>query len=180
MRRVNVVGTCGSGKTTLARALADRLGAPHVELDAFRHGPGWVETPDPLFRARVADAVAAEAWVVDGNYGLARDIIWGRADTVVWLDYPFRITFGRLLRRTARRIMTGEELWNGNRESLRMALSRDSILLWALRTYVRRKRAFPELFARPEYAHLTTVRLPHPRAAEMWLESLSAGLGVSV
>ncbi len=85
--RISVVGSSGSGKTTLAKALAARLDIPFVELDAIFHQPNWTELPDDEFRARVREAVAADAWVVDGNYGVVRPIVLGRATTVVWLDY---------------------------------------------------------------------------------------------
>ncbi len=88
-QRINVVGVTGSGKTTLARRLSDRLDIPHVELDALFWGPGWTETPDDVFRERVRQALAGERWVVDGNYSRIRDIIWPRADTIIWLDYSW-------------------------------------------------------------------------------------------
>jgi adenylate kinase family enzyme len=157
VRRINVVGTSGSGKTTTGSELARRLGVPHVELDALSWEPNWVAAPPDVFRERVAAAVAAETWVVDGNYSAARDLIWARADTVVWLDLPFRVVMWRVVSRTARRLATREVLWNGNRESLRTAVSRDSIILWALTTYRRRRRDYPSaLAANP---HLRVERL---------------------
>jgi adenylate kinase family enzyme len=173
LRRIVVVGTSGSGKTTLARRVAGALEIPHVELDALRHGPGWAETDDDSFRSQVAQQVAGEAWVVDGNYGVARDLIWRRAQLLIWLDYSLPLTFARVLRRTLRRTLTGEELWNGNRESLRMAFSRESILLWTLTTYRRRRRELPPLLARPEHAHLRPLRFRRPAQADAWLARLS-------
>ncbi|HEX2361691.1 MAG TPA: hypothetical protein VHI11_06435, partial [Jiangellaceae bacterium] len=87
MRRVSVVGNAGSGKTKLARELAARLRVPHVELDAIFHQPNWTRLPTDEFRQRVADAVAGDGWVVDGNYSSVRDLVWQRADAVVWLDF---------------------------------------------------------------------------------------------
>ena len=80
MRRINVVGTSCSGKTTLARDLAARLGLPHVEIDALYWGPGWKGLPMATFRARLEDALAADAWIADGGYEMARDITWRRAE----------------------------------------------------------------------------------------------------
>lgn len=68
MDRIAIVGSPGSGKTTLARALADRLDLSHVELDALFHQPGWEPLPDADFIAAVESATAAERWVTCGNY----------------------------------------------------------------------------------------------------------------
>ena len=117
-RRIVVVGTSGAGKTTLASELAHLLNVPHIELDAYRHGPNWTETPDDIFRQKISDSLTGRDWVVDGNYSVARDIVWTRATTVVWLDYSFHVAFSRLFRRTMSRYVKRTELWNGNREDL--------------------------------------------------------------
>jgi adenylate kinase family enzyme len=170
MERVAVIGVTGAGKTTLAAALAEKLCEPHIELDALHWEPGWVMAELDVFRDRVARAVAADRWVADGNYSKARDLVWNRADTVVWLDYAFALTFARLLRRTLARVRSGEELWSGNRERFaEQFLSRDSILLWAIKTHPKYRASFPALFATDQYSHLQVVRLRSPRAAETWL-----------
>jgi adenylate kinase family enzyme len=169
-RRIVVTGTTGSGKTTLARRLAGHLGVPLIELDALHWGPGWTPAPTDLFHARAAAATAGDGWVVDGNYGAVRDIVWPRADTVVWLDYPLAVNLWRLARRSLRRGLTREELYSGNRESLReQFLSRDSLFVWALKSHGRRRREYPAQFVRPEHAHLAVVRLRSPRATHRWL-----------
>jgi adenylate kinase family enzyme len=153
--------------------LAERLGFAHVELDALSWGPNWTMRPDDVFRAAVVAAAAGDCWVIDGNYSRSRDIVWARADTVVWLDYSFARVFTRLLWRTLRRAFTREELWHGNRESLRMSfLSRESILLWAIKTHRRRRREYSELLARPEDRRLIVVRLCCPREASRWLDDV--------
>ncbi|TME34674.1 MAG: adenylate kinase [Chloroflexi bacterium] len=165
-----MVGTSASGKTTLALALAERLGVPFIELDALHWEPNWTEAPDEVMRERVTSAIAGETWVVDGNYAVVRDLVWARADTVVWLDLPLRTVLRRYATRTVRRITMGEELWSGNRERLRFLLGRDSLLWWILSTYRRRRREYPErLAAHPE---ITAVRLRSPREARAWLETL--------
>jgi adenylate kinase family enzyme len=172
-QRIAVIGTTGSGKTTLAAQLALSLSVSHIELDALHWEPHWAEAPPDVFRARVTQALSLDTWVVDGNYSKVRDMVWVRADTVVWLDYSLPVMLGRLTKRTLYRIVTREELWNGNRESLRGTLfSRDSIFLWALKTYRRRRSEYPLLFAQPEYCHLTVIRLPSPHVANDWLDSI--------
>lgn len=171
-RRINVVGTSSVGKTSLAAALAELLGVPHVELDALHWEPNWTEAPTAVLRDRVRDAIAGDAWVVDGNYALVRDLVWARAEAVVWLDLPLRTVLWRYLRRTTRRVAGREVLWSGNRERLSTHLfSRDSLLWWILTTYRRRRREYPPLLsARPD---LIAVRLRSARAADRWLAELA-------
>jgi adenylate kinase family enzyme len=171
-RRISIVGTIGSGKTTFARKTSRLLDAPHIELDALHWEPNWVEAPNDLFRERVKRSLQGDFWVVDGNYHQVRDIVWNRADTVVWLDYPFRTIIGRLARRTMRRILTHEKLWNGNQEHIRGLFTRDSVFLWAIRTYRRRRRQYPTLLGRPENSHLEVVRLRSPIEATRFLSTL--------
>ncbi len=171
-QRISVVGTIGSGKTTFAHKTSRLLDAPHVELDALHWEPNWVEAPNDLFRERVKQSLQGDSWVADGNYHQVRDIVWSRADTVVWLDYPFRTIIARLAKRTLRRIFTREKLWNGNQEHVRGLLTRDSVFLWAIRTYRRRRRQYPILLTRPENSHLTVVRLRSPREAAEFLSTL--------
>jgi adenylate kinase family enzyme len=172
MRRVNVVGTSGSGKTTYGAALARRLGVPHVELDALSWEANWVSVAPAVLRERVVRAVAADEWVVDGNYSATRDLVWGRADTVVWLDFPFALVMWRVIARTLRRSLRGDVLWSGNRESVRLALSRDSIILWARTTFHRRRRDYPRLFR--EHPGVRFVRLRSPTQARRFLEAIAS------
>jgi hypothetical protein len=172
MRRINVVGTSCSGKTTLARAVAERLELPYVEFDALFWGPGWTPVPREVFRQRLTVALAGDAWVADGGYDALRDVTWPRADTIVWLDYPLPRVLVRWATRTIRRIRTREEFWpgSGNRESIHHALRRDGLLWWILRTHWgRRRRMLERLAARPD---LAVVRLRSPQEADRWLGSL--------
>src|SRR5215216_6726926 len=104
VQRVVVIGTSGSGKSTLGETLARRMNAAFVELDSLFWEPGWMQVSTEVFRARVSSAIAGESWVVGGNYSRARDLIWSRADTLIWLDYSFPVVIWRLFRRTVKRI----------------------------------------------------------------------------
>lgn len=171
--RIAVIGTSGSGKTTMARNIAARTGSPYLELDALYWGPNWTATPLEVLREQVALAVQGEQWAIDGNYRIVRDIVWPRATTIVWLDYPFWLVAWRILHRTIRRAVRRMELWNGNRESLRSAFfSRKSILLWMLQTHGKLRREYAAVLSQPEYAHLSVVRIQTPLQAREWLASL--------
>jgi adenylate kinase family enzyme len=172
VRRISVTGTAGSGKSTLARELAGLLQVPHLELDSVFHQPEWTPLPRDEFRARVERFAAQDGWVTDGNYSSVQDLVWQRADTVAWLDLPRRLVMRRLLWRTVRRVMTREELWNGNRERWRAFFSLDperSILVWAWTTHARNRARYLAASQDPANAHLTFVRLTSPRAVRRFL-----------
>jgi adenylate kinase family enzyme len=172
-QRISIVGTSGSGKTTLAKNISQQLQIPHIELDALHWEPNWTEATDQVFRDRISAALKGDRWVVDGNYSKVRDLVWSRADTVVFLDYPFLTVLGQLLRRTLRRSLKQEELWNGNRESIRKSFfNQDSILVWMLKTYFKNRRKYPALLQQPEYKHLSFVHLRSPNMTEQWLSML--------
>ena len=170
MQRVNVKGTSGSGKTTFARALAERLDLPWVELDELHHGPNWTEASAEELQAKVRAFLEASpaGWVVDGNYDTKLgDLVVGAADTIVWLDLPLGTKLRRLLRRTRARIGGGVKLWNDNVETWRSAFwGRDSLFVWAIRSHVRQRRQWPNRFG-PRL-----VRLRSEAAARAWLENV--------
>jgi len=174
MRRVSVVGTSGTGKSTLARSLADALGADFLELDSVNHQAGWMPLPTSEFRRRVALVVAGERWVIDGNYSKVRDIVWARADTVVWLDLPRRTVMRRVIWRTLRRVAGRVELWNGNRErwgNLFTLDKEESVISWAWQTHAANRVKFEAGMADAGNSHLRFVRLTSPAAARRFLRA---------
>jgi adenylate kinase family enzyme len=173
MQRVVVVGPPGSGKTTVAAAIARRLGVPHTELDSLWWDPKWTEAGAEKFRTRVAPLVAGDRWVLDGNYVSAgtREIVWPRADTVVWLDLARWVTVPRVVRRTVVRGVRRTELWSGNRESSRMALRPDSIILYTWREHPKYNRRYVDLYT-DEATAPSWVRLRSPRAVRRWMADL--------
>ncbi len=170
-RRVVVAGLSGSGKTTLAASLADVLGIPHVELDSLHHGPGWV--PRPTFLDDVRALAEGDAWVTEWQYAAARPILADRADTLVWLDLPFRVSLDRVVRRTLRRRFRHEVLYNGNVEPpLHTFLTdREHVVRYMVSTRHKYATLVPEtLTARPGLAF---VHLHSSAEVAAWV----AGLG---
>ena len=177
--RVLVMGSTGSGKSTFARDLAQRIGAPFVEQDALNWDPGWtnVSQDDPQeFRARVTAALGAERWTCDGNYSVVRDITLGRATHLVWLDYDRAVVMRRVIWRSFSRALAGRELWpgTGNRETFRRWLDREHPIRWAWDTHHHRRGAYEALIDAPEVAHLHRYRLRHPREAAPMMARLAA------
>ena len=174
-KKLVVIGTTGSGKSTLAEQLANKLGLHFIELDALHWEPNWVEAPLEVFRSHVESATQAQAWVVAGNYRIVRDLVWSKAEAVIWLDYSLWVIFWRLWWRTWKRVFLKVELWNGNREHLWTQLklwSNESLFHWLFKTYWRRKREYPQLFGLSEYQHLRVFHFQSPSQVKNWLASL--------
>jgi adenylate kinase family enzyme len=172
VRRIVVLGVSGAGKSTLARELARLVDAPHVELDAIQHGPDWTTPPPEEIRARLAAATDGPAWVVDGNLAsVTADVLWHRADLIVWLDLPLWVALPRLARRTTGRIVRRTALWNGNRERPGFLVGRNSVLLWAVQAARRHRADYPGRLAR---AGVPWVRLRSAAGVARWLAGFSA------
>ena len=182
MQRVSVVGNSGSGKTMLARRLSERIGAPFVELDSIFHQPRWEPLPTDQFRARVAEVVAGTSWVVDGNYSVVRDLVWSRADTVIWFDLPRRVVMAQVVGRTLRRTVTRQELWNGNREPLGNLWRLDperNIIRWAWTNHAKYRDRYARAAEDGGYAGVRFLRLGSRHDAERLIAELgTAGRGV--
>jgi adenylate kinase family enzyme len=170
MKRVVVFGTTGSGKSWLAEKLAAERGLRVVELDALYWGKDWEPAPLELFRHRVECEISEGEWVVVGIYGQVRDLTWRAADTLIWLDLPLPLVMWRLFWRTLRRAWTKEDLWGtGNRESfVRTFFSRNSILLWALKTHAKNRKRFSVECANSG-AGRQVIRLQSPREIDRFL-----------
>jgi len=170
VRKVAVIASAsGSGKTTVGRSLAVSLGVPFVELDALVHGPNWAETPDDELRDLLAPALAGDGWVIDGGYfGKIGDLVLSRADVVVWIDLPIHVWLPRLVRRTVRRLRGHEQIWNGNRETVRGAVwGPDALIPYALRSHFRRRGSYPVRLAR-----YSVVRLRSQSAIDIFLSGV--------
>ena len=167
-RRILLYGVTGSGKSTLARALAEVTGLPWTDVDAHTWRPGWVAVPDEEQRALFAEVCARDEWVLDTAYRQWREPIVARAELIVALDYSRWVSLQRLLRRTVKRLITREAVCNGNVESLRMALSRESIIAWHFRSFARKRAQIRAWTVDPTAPPV--VRLTSPRATSAWLD----------
>lgn len=174
-KRIVVIGVTGCGKSMLAERLAQKLGLEFIELDALFWKPDWVETDLDEFRRKVDLATRVPAWALAGNYNNARDLVWPRAEAVVWLDYPFLLAFKRQWLRTLQHWWTQEPLWGTNYEHLLPQLmfwSKKSLVYWQVRSYRRHKWFYLQLIASPENSHLKFFHFKNPRETEAWLDSI--------
>jgi len=168
LKRVVVIGTGGSGKTTFAYQLVQLMQVKHIELDAIFWLPKWIPRPRDEFRMLVTEAVAADQWVLDGNYGEARDIVWSNATTLIWLKYPWHVVFYRALRRLEHCVFDKQVLYAGNYEPFHFAFRRViSILFWF--KICRRHKRLARLLQEYKYKHLQIFVFRAPGEADRFL-----------
>jgi len=147
------------------------LDVPHFELDSLFWRENWQKPDVEDFRQKVRRVLSGEDWVTDGNYSAAREIVWGRVQVVVWLDYPLWLVMLRLIRRSIKRAFRRDLLWGTNRESLsNLFLSRNSLLFYVLRTHKKRQNLYQQLSQSPEFSGIEFIRLRSPRQTEQWME----------
>ena len=166
-----IYGVTGSGKTTLARKVAERTGLPFHSVDDLTWEPGWVGVPAEEQRRRIAAICAGERWILDSGYSTWLDLALARVDLIVALDYPRWRSLGRLIRRTMLRSLDRKPICNGNTESIRQTFSRDSIILWHFKSFASKRdriRAWAVDESGPD-----VVRFTSHAAARRWLEGLS-------
>ena len=168
-RRILVYGVTGSGKSTAAARIASTTGLPLHLADELTWLPGWVPVDDDVQRERFAAIVATDAWVLDTAYATWKDLVLARCELVVGLDYPRWRSLARLVRRTVTRLVDRKPICNGNVESLRGTLSRDSIVVWHFRSFSR-KRARMRAWATSDDVPILLFR--RPAELERWLASL--------
>ncbi|NAW88537.1 shikimate kinase [Photobacterium halotolerans] len=175
MKRINIVGTSGSGKTTVGRMLAAKLGFPYLEMDAMFWKPNWQQSTDEEFFLKLEHALSQETWVLDGNYNRTAPIKWASVDTVIWVDYSFARTLYQAVKRAFIRSVSKQELWNkaGNVETFSKSFfSKDSVILWTLKTYKSNRVRYTEMFNDPKYSHIKLVRVTSPKMAKLYVNSL--------
>lgn len=175
--KINVIGTSGSGKSTVARQLAQNLAIPYIEMDRLFWKPDWQELQDEAFLARVEQelANAKSGWVLDGNYTKTQSVKWRDVDWVVWVDYGFCRTLWQAIRRAAVRSWHQTELWpaTGNRESFaRSFLSRQSIILWTIKTYHRNRKKYRAAMQDHSNCHIRFIQLRSPAATAAFLAGI--------
>lgn len=154
LRRINVVGVSGSGKSWISERLGAILNVTVTEMDMLQWGPNWTPAETATLRNRVTEIVGQERWILDGNYHeKTHDIKWPRTTLIVWVDMPFVKTIRRVLQRAVRRSWTGREIWpeTGNRETFRGTFfSRDSVVLWSMRSFRPIRKRYEEISVSPD------------------------------
>lgn len=180
MNRVVVVGSSGSGKTTVARRIAENLDIPHLEMDAVFHRDGLADEAHDEFVPILDEFTDGDRWVVDGNYAShgASKVVWPKADTIIWLDPPRKTAMARVIRRTLRRAVLREELWNGVREPFSNLYNPDplkNIIVWTWTRHPLVRERYETAITDGIWDHATVHRLRSPDEVERFLSSIPRG-----
>jgi adenylate kinase family enzyme len=177
-RRINVIGTSGSGKSTFSKELAAKMDIPYLEMDKIFWGPDWTLPEDEVFFKKLESKLSGDGWVLDGNYTRTTAIKWQKVELVIWLDFSLFIVMSRIISRAIGRVVTQVELWEGtgNRESFKKLFSRDSIVLWSWNTYRSNRKKYTEMMADENFSHIKFVRLREPREAQELLDYIDKTL----
>jgi adenylate kinase family enzyme len=138
----------GSGKSSAARAYAEATGLPEFSVDDYI---GWLhgwEQRDAAEQCALGAAIAAQdRWVLDSAYSGWRDLVLSRAELVVALDYPRWLSLSRLVRRSVRRVVTGQVVCNGNRETFARMFAKDSVIRWHFQSFARKQAVILDMQA---------------------------------
>ena len=181
--RIWLVGSSGSGKSTVGKSLGEFYQIPFIQLDSIYHQRNWQPLDSEEFRTRVQEIVASPGWIIDGNYRAVADVIKSRVTCVIFLDLPRRIIVYRILIRSISRIIRRSELWNGNRETIGSILSPRpgrNVLLYALINFTRRRRTYlnPEFLR--SHPDASFVHLRNRKAIDRHLRFLTRGVSGEV
>lgn len=174
MKKIMICGSIGAGKTTLAKALSKKLNIAHTELDSVYWLPGWQMRPAEQMQELINKTTSVDRWIICGNFNAFKELTRDRADTIIWLDYPFLICFWQALKRSIRNIKTHQKCCNGNQDTWRrLFFSKNSILLWLIRTFRRRNKRYETMMQDPFYKNKAFIRLKSRKEAEKWLAGLA-------
>lgn len=175
MRRVALFGPPATGKTTLARWLSMELDQPHTDLDDILftpHGP----LPLEEFRRQAAEITCTDGWIVEGNFSKLADIVWHRADTLIWLDFPLPLILYRIVRRSLRQLTGREDSAQARRLTWSAAFfARRSLLRTAIRKYRANRPRYAQQVSETAAMGVEVIRLRSPRDVQRWRQQTAKG-----
>ena len=166
-RRIMVIGASGSGKSFLAARLAADLALPLLASDGIFWTPEWSPAPIDSIRAWLTAALAAPAWVMDGNFDEDREMLWHAADLIVWLDLSLPLTVSRVVRRNMRWWASRSPVWGLKRMTLVKAWGG---VRHAARSHRRKRHFYPSYLDDLHGVEIVVIR--SSQQLRRWLSSL--------
>nr|WP_260611438.1 hypothetical protein [Streptomyces sp. WAC04770] len=173
LHRIALFGAPATGKTTLARWLSTRFHVPYTELDNILFTP-LGSLPLEEFRRQTAAITATGGWIVEGNFSKLADIVWHRADLLIWLDFPLPLILYRITRRSLRHLTGREDTPQARPLTWSTAFfARRSLLRTAIRKHRTNRPRYARQAAETAALGVTVVRLRSPRQVHRWKQQVA-------
>lgn len=170
-KKINIIGTSGSGKSIISKKLAEILDYEYIEMDDIFWGPNWSKDEHNIFLNKLKKELEKDKWVLDGNYKKTIPIKWKEIELIIWIDYSFIRTLFQISRRAIQRLIKNDELWlnTGNKETIKSLLSKKSIILFMLKSYFSNKKLFNSYVKNNKYKF---IRLKSPKEVNRFLNNI--------
>ncbi|TYS60552.1 DNA topology modulation protein [Bacillus infantis] len=168
MKRIIILGSGGSGKSTFAVQLGHTLDIPVTHLDALYWGPGWVKTPEDEWQEKQKKYLKEKSWIIDGNFSSSLDLRIKAADTIIFLDLPRYICLFRALKRSLRDYgKTRPDMGEGCREKFDL-----KFLKWVWNFPQKGRKKIINRLNSPTVQDKTIIHLRSPRSVENFLKNI--------
>ena len=165
LKKVLVIGCSGVGKSTFAKCLSQQTGLPYVATDPFYWEADWQLATTENVVKRVEQVTLQDAWILDGNFDAQRDLVWQRADTIIWLDYPLSQVAFQVTKRNLGLWLNQKSTWSGNRMTWARAWSG---IRHALKSHSLKRENYPLLLN--DVSHLQVFHFKRSEEATNWLK----------
>lgn len=167
MKKILVIGTSGSGKSTVAKQLSELLNVQFFPSDNFYWEAGWKISSSEKVLKQVNGVISQKEWVLDGNFESERELVWKQADCIVWLDYPFVVILKQVAIRNFKWLLFHQTTWLGNKMTFQRAISG---IRHAIKSYSMKKKNYPSWLA--ELSDIKIYRFCKKQETEIWLQGL--------
>jgi adenylate kinase family enzyme len=176
-KRTIIFGSTGVGKTTMVKQIAEEFDLPVIDVDSLRREAGRSKSPEETFVRLITESIKGDTWIIDGSYTSVQDIVWPRAEAIVWLDFSFWVFLSRLIKRSLYRIFIRKKTEKPIKGRNQPARERAQTYLRAIFTGKRRRQRYFATIYNSKNAHLHIIRLSSPEEVQLWLHQTKSDQG---
>lgn len=167
MKKILVIGTSGSGKSTHAKQLSEILDIKFFPSDNFYWEESWKITSHEKVLEHIKSVVVQKEWILDGNFETERELVWKLSDCIIWLDYSLTVVIWQVITRNFRWLLTRQTIWSGNRMTFQRAISG---IRHTIKSYSVKKKNYPLWLE--ELSDTKVYRFSRKQETEKWVQEL--------